>query len=36
MKAYIVEKELQADNIEKLLKQAGDTPIWAVLKGGGY
>ena len=36
MKAYIVEKELLSENIEKLLKQAGDTPIWAVLKGGGY
>lgn len=36
MKAYIVEKALLTDNIEKLMRQAGDVPIWAVLKGNGY
>ncbi len=36
MKAYIVEKALFTENIDKLLRQAGDTPIWAVLKGNGY
>lgn len=36
MKAYIVEKELLAENLEKLVKQAGDVPVWGVLKGNGY
>ena len=36
MKAYIVEKELLAENIEKLVKHAGDIPVWGVLKGNGY
>ncbi len=36
MKAYIVEKALLAENIEKLIKQAGNVPIWGVLKGNGY
>ncbi len=36
MKAYIVEKALLADNLEKLKHQAGDVPIWGVLKGNGY
>ena len=36
MKAYIVEKELLAENIEKLVKHAGDVPVWGVLKGNGY
>ena len=36
MKAYIVEKELLAENIEKLVAQAGDVPVWGVLKGNGY
>ena len=36
MKAYIVEKSLLAENIEKLTKQAGSVPIWGVLKGNGY
>jgi alanine racemase len=36
MKAYIVEREDLGQNIEFLKKKAGDTPIWAVLKGNGY
>ena len=36
MKAYIVDKALLTENIEKLIRQAGDVPIWAVLKGNGY
>lgn len=36
MKAYIVEKAALADNIDKLVKFAGDVPIWGVLKGNGY
>lgn len=36
MKAYIVEKALLTENIDKLIRQAGDVPIWAVLKGNGY
>lgn len=36
MKAYIVEKASLIDNIEKLIKFAGDVPIWGVLKGNGY
>lgn len=36
MKAYIVEKALLADNVDKLVKQANGVPIWGVLKGNGY
>lgn len=36
MKAYVVEKELLAGNVEKLCHQAGDAVIWGVLKGNGY
>lgn len=36
MKAYIVDKAQLADNIDKLVKQAGTVPIWGVLKGNGY
>lgn len=36
MKVYVVEREALAKNIEFLKSRAGDTPIWAVLKGNGY
>ena len=36
MKTYIAEKESILYNLDVLLKKAGDTPIWAVLKGNGY
>ena len=36
MKAYIVEREAVAHNIAQLQKWAGETPLWAVLKGDGY
>ena len=36
MKAYIVEREALVHNIQALKAQAGDVPIWAVLKGNGY
>ena len=36
MKSYVVEKELVLHNLALLQKKAGDTPIWAVLKGDGY
>lgn len=36
MKAYIVEKAVLADNVEKLVRYAKDVPIWGVLKGNGY
>lgn len=36
MKAYVVEREDLISNIEFLKKKAGDTPIWAVIKGNGY
>ena len=36
MKTYIVEKDAIVHNLEVLQKKAGDTPIWAVLKGNGY
>lgn len=36
MKAYIVEKEAVAHNIDRLKAHAGGVPIWAVLKGDGY
>ena len=36
MKTYIAEKEAILHNLDVLLKKAGDTPIWAVLKGNGY
>ena len=36
MKAYIVEREAVAHNIAQLQKWAGETPVWAVLKGDGY
>ena len=36
MKAYIVEREAVAHNIVRLREWAGETPLWAVLKGDGY
>ena len=36
MKAYIVETAAVRANLENLKKRAGETPIWAVLKGNGY
>ena len=36
MKAYIAEIEAIRYNIEYLLTKAGQTPLWAVLKGDGY
>ena len=36
MKSYIVEKDLILHNLERLIRQAGDVPVWAVLKGNGY
>ena len=36
MKAYVVEREALIHNIQTLLAHAGQTPIWAVLKGNGY
>ena len=36
MSAYIVSRDLLEQNIRQLKKQAGDTPIWAVIKGDGY
>ena len=36
MKAYIVEKDAILHNLDVLKNKAGDTPIWAVLKGNGY
>ena len=36
MKSYIVEKDDILHNLDVLKNKAGDTPIWAVLKGNGY
>lgn len=36
MKTYIVEKDALLHNLEQLLRRAGSTPVWAVLKGNGY
>ena len=36
MKAYVVENSALSHNIELLKRKAGDTPIWAVVKGNGY
>lgn len=36
MTMYVVEKEAVLHNLEWLLKKAGNTPVWAVLKGNGY
>lgn len=36
MKVYVVEREALSENIEFLKARAGETPIWAVLKGNGY
>ena len=36
MKAYVVEKERLENNLRMIKAQAGDTPIWAVVKGDGY
>ena len=36
MKAYIVETSIIRENLKNLKKRAGNTSIWAVLKGNGY
>lgn len=36
MKAYLVESSILRENLKNLQKRAGDTPLWAVLKGDGY
>ena len=36
MKAYIVEREALIHNIRAVVAEAGETPVWGVLKGGGY
>lgn len=36
MKAYIVEQELLAQNLDVLLQQAGDAAVYGVIKGNGY
>ena len=36
MKTYIVETDAIRHNLDVLLKKAGKTPVWAVLKGNGY
>ena len=36
MKAYVVDRDALLNNIRIVREKAGDTPIWAVLKGNGY
>lgn len=36
MKSYIVEKDAILHNLNLLVSKAGETPLWAVLKGNGY
>ena len=36
MKAYIVEREALAHNIQELVAYAKGVPVWGVLKGNGY
>ncbi len=36
MTTYVVSREILENNIRQLKKQAGDVPIWAVVKGDGY
>lgn len=36
MRAYMVETEKLLHNLELLRRHAGETPIWAVVKGNGY
>ena len=36
MSVYVVEKDAILYNLDRLIKQADDTPIWAVLKANGY
>lgn len=36
MKAYIVDRAALNGNIQAVLKAAGDSVVWAVLKGNGY
>ena len=36
MRAYIAELDAIRFNLEQLLKKAGTTPVWGVLKGNGY
>ena len=36
MKSYIVEKDAIVHNLDVLVSKAGETPMWAVLKGNGY
>ena len=36
MKSYIVETDAIKHNLDVLLNKAGQTPLWAVLKGNGY
>lgn len=36
MKAYVIEKELLLHNMQAIRQAAGETVVWAVLKGNGY
>lgn len=36
MKAYVIEKALLQQNMQLIRQAAGDTIVWAVLKGNGY
>lgn len=36
MTTYVVSREILENNTRQLKKQAGDVPIWAVVKGDGY
>ena len=36
MKAYIVERAALVRNIQSIVAEAGETPVWGVLKGNGY
>ena len=36
MKAYVVEREHLAQNIRAIREEAGESIVWAVLKGNGY
>ena len=35
MKAYVVEREHLAQNIRAIREEAGESIVWAVLKGNG-
>lgn len=36
MRVYVADKDAIEHNLQTLLRKAGQTPIWAVLKGNGY